>query len=90
MNGFRAPDLDLVEQHDFKLTRKESSVLRLILCGLQNKHIAERMCITESTVKSHVSRILKKTGTNNRTEAALLYLRKSYGFFDPEAGNPAA
>ncbi len=53
------------------LTRREVEVLRLIAQGLSNRAIAERLVISEGTVKSHVHRILRKLDVASRTEAAV-------------------
>jgi two-component system, NarL family, response regulator LiaR len=54
------------------LTPREVEVLALIAQGLPNKEIAERLIITERTVKFHASAILGKLGATNRTEAVAL------------------
>lgn len=56
--------------HD--LTERERQVLRLITEGLNNREIADRLTISRSTVKNHVSNVLSKLGVNSRTEAATL------------------
>jgi DNA-binding NarL/FixJ family response regulator len=53
------------------LTRREYEVLTLIAEGLNSKEIAEKLFISEKTVKNHVSNILKKIGVSDRTQAAI-------------------
>ena len=50
------------------LTRKELAVLKYLTQGLANKVIAYELSISETTVKSHVSSILKKLGASNRVK----------------------
>jgi two-component system response regulator DevR len=49
------------------LTLRERQLIKLIGEGLTNKEIAARLHLSEQTVKNHVHRILRKTGTSNRT-----------------------
>jgi two-component system, NarL family, response regulator LiaR len=58
------------------LTEREVEVLRLIAQGLLNHEIAERLVITDATVRSHVSNILGKLQLASRTQAALYALKK--------------
>jgi NarL family two-component system response regulator YdfI len=51
------------------LSTRESEVLALMAQGLANKNIADRLSISEHTVKFHVSSILSKLGAGSRTEA---------------------
>ena len=53
------------------LTKKQLQVLSLIAEGHANKEICNRLHIAETTVKTHVSEILRKLGVKNRTKAAL-------------------
>ena len=55
-----------------KLSQREQQVLAGLVTGASNKVIARQLAITDATVKVHVKSILRKTGTGNRTEAALL------------------
>lgn len=58
-----------------ELTRREMEVLELLGKGLRNKDIAERLYLSEKTVKNHISSIFMKLQVNDRTEAALLAAR---------------
>ena len=59
--------------HD--LTEREREVLSLMVEGLTNPEIAERLVVSRSTAKAHVSNILSKLGVSNRAEAIALALQ---------------
>jgi NarL family two-component system response regulator LiaR len=59
--------------HD--LTPREREVLALLVEGLTNPEIAERLVVSRSTAKAHVSNILSKLGASNRAEAISLALQ---------------
>ena len=54
------------------VTRRELEILELIAAGLSNKEIAERIFVSENTVKTHSSRLFEKLGARRRTQAVLL------------------
>lgn len=60
-----------------ELTKREVEVLILITEGLLNKEIAQKLYISEKTVKNHVSNIFKKIGVNDRTQAAVFAIKNS-------------
>jgi DNA-binding NarL/FixJ family response regulator len=60
-----------------KLTPREREVLALVAEGYQNKHIAERLDLSEHTVKLHLHHVISKLGARNRTDAALRFRRQS-------------
>ncbi len=61
--------------HD-ALTPRELEVLRLVAQGLSNRAMAERLFVTERTIKFHVSSLLSKLGAENRTEAVSIAVRR--------------
>jgi DNA-binding NarL/FixJ family response regulator len=54
-----------------ELTKKEKEVVDLICHGCRNKEIAQKLDISEQTVKSHCNRIFKKVGVSDRLQLAL-------------------
>ena len=62
-------------QDTYDLTDREQEVLALLVEGLSNAEIAERLVISLSTVKFHVRGILTKLGVTSRTEAVALALK---------------
>jgi two-component system, NarL family, response regulator LiaR len=58
------------------LTDREHEVLTLLVAGMHNPEIAQRLVISRSTARAHVSSILSKLGVNNRSEAVALALRQ--------------
>lgn len=61
---------------DSALTAREIHVLQLIAEGNANKIVADRLSITEDTVKAHVRNILSKLGANDRTHAVTIALKR--------------
>jgi NarL family two-component system response regulator LiaR len=54
------------------ITPRELEVLELIAAGLSNKEIAQRVFVSENTVKTHLSRVFDKLGARRRTQAVQL------------------
>jgi NarL family two-component system response regulator LiaR len=69
----RSSDLPPTES---PLTEREVEVLKLVARGLSNQEIADRLVVSERTVRTHVSNILGKLHLANRTQAALYALRE--------------
>ncbi len=61
--------------HD--LTPREKEILGIMIEGLSNPEIAERLVVSRSTVKFHVSNILSKLGVDSRTEAVAVALQNN-------------
>jgi len=58
------------------LTRRELEILELMVTGLSNPDIAEKLFVSRSTIKFHVSNILMKLGAATRTEAVAIALQR--------------
>jgi NarL family two-component system response regulator LiaR len=63
------------EQVGFDLTEREKEVLALMVEGLNNNQIADRLVVSKSTAKFHVSSVLTKLGAASRTEAVATALK---------------
>jgi DNA-binding NarL/FixJ family response regulator len=61
------------------LTEREIEVLSLIAKGLNNKDIADKLFLSEGTVRNHVSTILAKLGVSDRTQAAVIAIQHGLG-----------
>ncbi len=62
-----------------KLTQREVDVLRLLAGGLSNAEIAERLYLSEGTVRNYVSAIFAKLEVSDRTQAAVMAIRHGLG-----------
>jgi DNA-binding NarL/FixJ family response regulator len=64
----------------FALSEREFEVLNLVAQGLANADIAQKLFLTEGTVRNYTSEIFKKLGVSDRTQAAIMAIR--YGLVD--------
>lgn len=80
--GLFIPVPNVVQNYDDKLTSfkikydlsgREMDVVKILLDGHSNAEIADRLYVSENTVRFHVSNILKKTGCKNRKEISILF-----------------
>jgi DNA-binding NarL/FixJ family response regulator len=65
------PEIELIKS----LSDRELAVLQLLTRGLQNHEIAASLCVSENTIRTHVSNILTKLELRDRTQAALFGVR---------------
>ncbi len=77
----RLPQLMKSPEDDFKpeaygLSERETDVIRLISDGLSNREIAERLFLSEGTVRNYLTAVLDKLDLRDRTQVAVFYLRK--------------
>jgi two-component system, NarL family, response regulator LiaR len=61
--------LDQARVAELELTRRELEVLQLMADGLSNREMAERLFISENTIKTHCGRLFDKLGAGRRTQA---------------------
>jgi NarL family two-component system response regulator LiaR len=69
---------------EIELTRKELEVIKLIAKGKTNSQIAQDLCVSESTVRFHLSNIFSKLDLKNRTQVALFALREGLTTLEEE------
>ena len=60
------------------LSSRETQVLELVAAGLGNKEIGRRLGLTQTTIKNHMTSILRKLDANDRTHAVTIALRKGW------------
>jgi DNA-binding NarL/FixJ family response regulator len=69
--------VEMAEHHAADiLTEREVDVLRLVAAGNSNKMVADHLAISEETVKGHMRSILSKLGTDDRTHAVTIALKR--------------
>jgi len=63
---------DEAKREDLGITRRELEILELIAQGMSNREIAQKLYVSENTVKTHSSRLFDKLGAKRRTQAVQL------------------
>jgi DNA-binding NarL/FixJ family response regulator len=84
-DGFIGPD----GRSTMSVTPRELDVLRHLASGLRNREIADRLGVSEQTVKNHLSSVLHKLGVSNRMQAVTYAVRQGWLLLDPVAAGPA-
>ncbi|MDH6544756.1 response regulator transcription factor [Streptomyces sp. SPB4] len=91
MRSLRGPEAVAQEPQDSRLaalSERERDVLELIGEGLTNRQIAERLYLSEKTVKNHISRLLGKLGVERRVQAAVIAAQVHEHEHDAEGPRP--
>jgi DNA-binding NarL/FixJ family response regulator len=78
----RGPERRAVSRELESLSSREREVLALVALGHDNAQIAQRLFVSQSTVKNHVSRLFEKLGVENRVQAAGFAIRHDHGVDD--------
>ena len=73
--GTPQPEILSVEGALVSLTEREREVVRAVADGLDNREIADALCLSAGTVRNHISSILAKLGLKNRTQIAVFFYR---------------
>ncbi|QIE57842.1 response regulator transcription factor [Pikeienuella piscinae] len=77
IDGANEPGVDTVERLS-QLTLQQARILELVCEGRLNKQIAHELSIAETTVKAHMTAILRKLGVQSRTQAVLIASRANF------------
>lgn len=75
--------IDRELNYEKNLSNREMQIVRLIAMGMKNKEVAEKLNLSEGTVKVNCVKIFKKLKVKNRTALAMLYLKS----FDDSSEN---
>lgn len=59
------------------LTKRETQIIGYVKDGYSSKEVAYKLCISEVTVKNHMTSVMQKLEAKNRTHAVALYLTRS-------------
>ncbi len=66
-------------RNEYSLTQRENDILALLAEGRSNREIAQRLFLSEKTVKAHLAAIFRKLGVTNRTQAAMMAVQMGVG-----------
>jgi DNA-binding NarL/FixJ family response regulator len=66
-------------RNEYSLTQRENDILALLAEGRSNRDIAQRLFLSEKTVKAHLAAIFRKLGVTNRTQAAMVAVQMGVG-----------
>jgi DNA-binding NarL/FixJ family response regulator len=66
-------------RNEYSLTQREHDILALLAEGRSNRDIAQRLFLSEKTVKAHLAAIFRKLGVTNRTQAAMMAVQMGVG-----------
>ena len=73
-------DIDKVSFKGISLTPKEKNIIYLVCEGLSNKEIADKLNISEQTVKAHLHKIFKKFNISSRTQLITIFFESINGY----------
>jgi DNA-binding NarL/FixJ family response regulator len=69
VNEVSASNINVLKIEELEISKREYEVLKEIALGLSNKEIAQKLFLSESTIKTHVSNLLLKLNAKRRTQA---------------------
>ena len=80
----KTPEVMIGAASSYELSRREMEILKELTSGDTNEEIAERLSLSPFTVKSHIGKLLQKTGLKSRTELAIRARESGLVILDPE------
>ena len=79
ITGVRRRNAERPPRASTRLTQREHDILALLSEGRSNRDIAQRLYLSEKTVKAHLAAIFRKLGVTNRTQAAMMAVQMGVG-----------
>src|SRR3990172_8886953 len=77
--GASGPGTGRGSRNEYSLTQREQDILALLAEGRSNRDIAQKLFLSEKTVKAHLAAIFRKLGVTNRTQAAMMAVQMGVG-----------